>query len=436
MPKINHRINLTDRKVQSLKPAKEGQRYQVMDIEVSGFGVRVTDTGQRTFILRTRYPGGSSASRREIGKYPTISLADAREKARRWMALVKQGIDPSAEEDRLASANATKRENTFSVVVEDWFRDKVRAERKGHEVERDFRSQFFPLWKEKPITELSESDILRFIREKKREAPAQARNLLGNLKRFFAWTVDQRCYGVASSPCDQIKPTKIIGKKKKRNRILNDDELFALWRVTKRLPYPHGPVYRGLMLTALRLNEMADANKAEFNWQQMIWTIPAARMKGEDGEARDHIVPITDAIHGLFDSLPKFKSGPFLFTTNFGKSPVWISSWVKARIDARMLRTLKALARSRGNDPTVVTLPHWVNHDIRRTVRSQLSRLKVTEEAREAVLAHARPGIAGTYDCYDYLEEKREALNLWSFRLSQIVSPPQFNNVIRLHARA
>ena len=118
MPKINHRINLTDRKVQSLKPAKEGQRYQVMDIEVSGFGVRVTDTGQRTFILRTRYPGGSSASRREIGKYPTISLADAREKARRWMALVKQGIDPSAEDDRLASANATKRENTFSVVVE------------------------------------------------------------------------------------------------------------------------------------------------------------------------------------------------------------------------------------------------------------------------------------------------------------------------------
>ena len=53
-----------------------------------------------------------------------------------------------------------------------------------------------------------------------------------------------------------------------------------------------------------------------------------------------------------------------------------------------------------------------MNHDIRRTVRSRLSRLKVTEEAREAVLAHARPGIKGVYDLHDYLDEKREALEL------------------------
>jgi hypothetical protein len=89
-----------------------------------------------------------------------------------------------------------------------------------------------------------------------------------------------------------------------------------------------------------------------------------------------------------------------------------------------MLRTLKALARQRGDDPAKVELPHWVNHDIRRTVRSQLSRLKVTEEAREAVMAHARPGIKGVYDLYDYFSEKREALELWAARLRSIVDPP------------
>jgi hypothetical protein len=97
-----------------------------------------------------------------------------------------------------------------------------------------------------------------------------------------------------------------------------------------------------------------------------------------------------------------------------------------------MLRTLKALARTRGDDPASVTLPAWVNHDIRRTVRSQLSRLKVTEEAREAVLAHARPGIKGVYDLHDYLDEKREALELWSARLRSIVEPPP-HNVVVLH---
>ena len=63
------------------------------------------------------------------------------------------------------------------------------------------------------------------------------------------------------------------------------------------------------------------------------------------------------------------------------------------RIDARMLRTMRAMARLRGDDPAQVGLQAWVNHDIRRTVRTNLSRLRVSEEAREAVLAHVRPGI-------------------------------------------
>jgi hypothetical protein len=96
-----------------------------------------------------------------------------------------------------------------------------------------------------------------------------------------------------------------------------------------------------------------------------------------------------------------------------------------------MLRTLRALARRQGDDPAKVQLQHWTNHDIRRTVRSGLSRLKVTEEAREAVLAHVRPGIKGTYDLHDYFDEKREALETWAARLRSIVEP-QPANVVQL----
>jgi hypothetical protein len=59
----------------------------------------------------------------------------------------------------------------------------------------------------------------------------------------------------------------------------------------------------------------------------------------------------------------------------------------------------------------------------------------VTEEAREAVLAHARPGIKGVYDLYDYFDEKREALELWAARLRSIVAPPPPTNVVPLRAR-
>jgi hypothetical protein len=110
-----------------------------------------------------------------------------------------------------------------------------------------------------------------------------------------------------------------------------------------------------------------------------------------------------------------------------------MSSKVKARIDARMLCTLRALARQRGEDPAKVQLPDWTNHDIRRTVRSNLSRLKVSEEAREAVMAHVRHGIKGVYDLHDYLDEKHEAFELWAARLRSIVEPPP-DNVITLKA--
>jgi integrase len=191
-----------------------------------------------------------------------------------------------------------------------------------------------------------------------------------------------------------------------------------------------------LCRTALRLNEAVDASWDEFNMREKVWVIPAERMKGKDEgkkQARAHAVPLTTEILALLEKLPRFKSGKYLFSTTSGKSPTWIGTKIKERLDRRMLLTLRALARHRGDDPAKVNLQKFVNHDIRRTVRSQLSRLKVTEEAREAVLAHARPGIKGTYDLHDYLDEKREALELWAARLHSIVEPKPAN-VIALRA--
>src|SRR5262249_40648376 len=91
----------------------------------------------------------------------------------------------------------------------------------------------------------------------------------------------------------------------------------------------------------------------------------------------------------------------------------------------------RALARRRGDDPAKVTLPPWTNHDIRRSTRSNLSRLKIPEEIREAVLAHVRPGIKGSYDKHDYFDEKSEALTLWAERVRSILTSPP-DNVVAL----
>jgi integrase len=255
---------------------------------------------------------------------------------------------------------------------------------------------------------------------------------LGIAKRLFAWaknTRNRRRYGLTVSPASDLKPIEIVGEKVTGKRILGDLELFALWRASGRTPYPYGPAYQTLILTALRLNEAADASRREFDFSKRVWIIPSERMKGKNSKARPHVVPLTDDMFAIVEKLPRFNSGDYLFSTTFGASPCWMTDKVKKRIDRRMLRTLRALARKRGDDPAKVELTHWTNHDIRRTVRSGLSRLKIAEEVREAVLAHVRPGIKGTYDLYDYLDEKREALELWAARVRSIVETTPINVV-------
>jgi integrase len=433
--KPTRRINLNDRILRALPAPADGKPYDIRDTVVPGLRVRVMGGGQRSFVLLRRYPGSQNATRRAIGKYGAITLADARRKAQKWLDLLGSGIDPKEQEQRQRLAEQHNRKNTFAAVAEDFIAEKLPDERKGREVERDIRRQFMPAWGGLPITEVTDAHVLTLIKAKKRTAPAQARNLLGTAKRLFSWAVDQRCYGLVVSPCGSLKPSAIVGEKRPRSRLLSDEEMFALWRAAERMKYPHGPVYQFLMLTALRLNEVADAHWSEFDLANKLWIIPAQRMKAKESKARPHTVPLTDELMAILENLPRFNRGKFVFSTMFGEKPAWISDKIKNKIDARMLPTLRALARKRGEDARAVELTPWVNHDIRRTLRTNFSRLKVAEEAREAVMAHVRPGIKGTCDLHTYDDEKREVLELWAGRLGSIVEPPPAN-VVELQARA
>ena len=115
--------------------------------------------------------------------------------------------------------------------------------------------------------------------------------------------------------------------------------------------------------------------------------------------------------------------GEYLFSIAEGERPVWVSNKVKRRLDARMLDILRGLARERGDDPAKVSSPAWVNHDLRRTLRSRLSELRVSSDVAEAILAHIKPGIRGVYDRYEHFDEKRHALDLWATQLRSIVQP-------------
>jgi integrase len=198
------------------------------------------------------------------------------------------------------------------------------------------------------------------------------------------------------------------------------------------MKYTVGPIYRMLLLTGLRLNEAAKLSWPEVHGNVVI--VPASRMKGKNGKAREHLTPLSSAAQQVIASLPRYRGAPSLFSFSAGKHPLTINDPIKLDLDRRMLRTLKAMARRRCEDHHAVLLRHWNNHDLRRVVRSGLSALRIPHNVAEAVLAHKPPGIVGTYDVHEYQDEKCEALEAWAQRLKSIVEPVP-DNVVSLRGR-
>jgi len=429
---------LTDRLLRALPPAPSGQRVELWDTRVPGFGIRISDTkdahpsrrgkaGKIFFVLYARFSPGAAPTRRTIGIYgpDAMSLEQARSIAGEWRSMVAKGIDPAVIEAERRAAEARERaariHHSFASVATTFITDKLSTERRGHVGERILRGTFIPAWAEKPVGDITPLDVLAIINAKKKTAPKMAGAQLVLIRRFFTWAIDQQLYGLNASPCDRLKMKAVAGETRSRDRRLNDAEVFAFWRATGRMGYPVGSAYRALILTGLRLNEAA-----HLSWPEVgadVITIPASRMKGRDGKAVEHMVPITGALREVIASLPRIKNGKFLFSYKAGASPLTLAGQMKAALDKKMSRTIKAMARRRGDDPTNVDLPPWVNHDLRRTIRSGLAALGVADSVAEAILAHRPAGIVGVYNIHKYEDEKRAALELWAGHIASLANP-------------
>jgi integrase len=425
------RKTLTDRALKALKPAAPGKRYDVMDAIVPSLGARVTDKGHVTFILAARFPGKPNYTRRELGPYGELTLEAARTKARRWLEMIRAGIDPKVDEERRKLEQLRKQENSFSAVADEFVKRHVSKTRKGREVERDIRREFVARWATRPITDVTRHDVMAVIDAAvDRGSPYQAHNLLGYIRRLFNWAIARGTYGLESSPCDRLRPKDAIGKKALRTRVLKDGELRAFWRATESLGYPYGPLFRLLAVTGQRKSEVAEAQWSEFDLGGKLWTIPAARMKSDAA----HIVPLSADAIAILESLPRFKSGEYLFSTTFGKKPVNGFAKAKVRLDKAMLAELRKGADDE-KARQKIKLDPFVIHDVRRSVRTGLSALPVPDLVRELVIAHTKPGLHKVYDLHAYEQEKRHALELWAARLRSIVTPPSAN-VVQMPARA
>lgn len=418
------RAVLTDAKVRALRPG--AKRFDVWDAVLPSLIVHVTPRGAKSFMLKRKFPGYQTPTRRRIGDCHQMTVTEARAAGRQWLTWLERGIDPAhelKEQARLAEAGRLERQaTTFAVVAEDYVMRRLSKFRRGQAAAQTFRSELLPKWKDKLVSDITRRDIVQLIEgildRPQQRSGAHARKVLNHVRSFFNWAIQRDIYGVTSSPCAGIKPKDLIGPAKTRERVLDNNELAALVCVCDDIGYPYGDLVKLLVMTGCRKNEVAGARWSEFDFAAKTWTIPAARYKTDTM----HTIPLTDDMVALLNELPRFKHGDFLFSTTFGRKPVNGWSKAKARLDRLMREQLGEL-------------PQWQLHDARRTMRTRMAEMRIPDHIAEAALGHQPKGIVAVYNKARYSDELREAFETWQVKLRSIIDPPA-DNVRQLKRRA
>jgi integrase len=383
------RAVLTDKLIRGLT-AKSQPHEPIWDQTLRGFGIR---------------GGNRNPIRLQVGRYPTISLAEARERARALLRDLQDGIDPrerKAEQQRIEAARQASR---FAAVAEQFIQRHVAKARTANAIELRIRRELIVRWSDRPIAEITRADVVRMVDEIiDRGHPEAARQTFAYAKRLFRWAVARDV--LHHAPTDHLNATDLIGAKKPRQRLLTDHELQLIWRAAAQAPYPDGPYVQLLLLLGVRRSELGQAVWGEFDLDRALWTIPPARMKSDEG----FTAPLPPRAVEVLRSLPRFTSD-YVFTAR-GARPLNDFGTVKQRLD-------RTIADLNGGEP----LARWTLHDCRRTFRTGLSTLNIAPHIAELCLAHRQPGLARIYDLHRFDAEKRHALNAWAARLLAIVEP-------------
>jgi integrase len=405
---VREKVLLTDAFVHSLSPAAKGKRVVIFDAMLRGLSVRVTDTGSASFYAARRWPGSKHWSGLKLGSVGEITVEQAREKFIEWKKLHKAGLNPSLEERRTRQVTERKAGDTFASVLTKFSKAKQHL-RQTAQTEKDIRREARPLL-DRPISDIERRDIIELINAmKERGVEARAHNAFANLQRVMNWAVANDILSV--SPMSGLQPKSLIGAKNVRQRVLTDAEIVAFWSACGKLAYPYQQMFRLLLLTGQRKAEVWKARWSEFDLTAKLWVIPEERFKS----GTIHRLPIGDDAIAILQDCPRFAGGDFIFTAKNG------STYANG-IDAALSRLNRIIATEAGGP-----LPRWSLHDLRRTMRTRLSQLRIPEPVAEMCIGHAKKGLARIYDQHAYEAEMREAMTAWAGLLRSIVEPTPSN---------
>jgi integrase len=425
-------LRLTQAAANNLKPPTSGRR-EVWDAQLPGFGLRISASGLKTWQAFYRVDG--KMVREKLGSLAQIpDVRAARELARQSMTKARTGAHPVEERRRKeederhqAEAEESRKRNTVAAVI-----DRYLAERPADKSRRPMRAEYLAetartLEKDvkltalgkRPLDELSSDDIKRLVRAIAKDAPSQANHTLAYLKAMLGWAVDEGL--IEKNPASGVK---MPAQKVERERALGEEEIRPFWLACDRIGWPFGPLAQLLLLTGQRRDELAHATWSEFDLDKETWTLPGERTKN----GRGHIVHLSALAIETLAKLPRIASKKgWVFTTGLGGGDTSVSGFGRGRE-----RIAAAMTEASGEAVAPFTL-----HDLRRSTATGMAALGIAPHVVDKILNHSSGKIAGVakiYNRFEYLSERKTALEAWARHVESLIRPTP-SNVVEIAAR-
>ena len=378
------RQRLTARFVETVKPGRARREY--FDENVVGLALRVSSSGIKSWVLFYRQHG--RLRRWTIGRYPTLSLADARERARAGLRDALSGEDPAR------SKREAREATTFADLAERYLSEHAKPRKRSwREDARLLRRDVLPRWGQVAAHEIRRGDARELVHAVAlRGAPIMANRLRALLHKVYAFAIEQEI--VESNPIAYVPRP---GVERRRDRVLSDSEIRHLWRQLDNEPPAVAAAFRLRLITAQRGGEVLNMRWSDIDSTSTWWTIPAEHSKN----GLPHRVPLTEPAREIVASLrPGVPAGAeYVLTGGRGN-------------------------RQQSEAAGRLNIPNFRGHDLRRTAASVMASAGIPRLVVAKVLNHAERDVTAVYDRHSYDAEKREALETWARRLSEILAPP------------
>src|SRR5712691_3215067 len=394
-------MSFSEKTIRAIKPT--GKVFEIADGH--GFGVRVSATGRVVFQFRFRHRG--TPQRMDLGTYPMMTLAEAREAHYKARKLLDQDVNPR--KAREEAARAADRGETVEQLAEDFISRKLRRDRKSpDEAERTLRVDVIPYLGQLKARDVKRRDVVEVIEKiVDRGAPIMANHTTSIVKQMFKFGVIKGI--LESNPCDQLTRTSIGGPEKPRDIYLSYLDIWRLW---------HGLEHEGfsesiklcvkiLLATGQRRGEIMMGEWSHLDLKRKLWIIPADRSK--NGKAHViHLVPLT---LNLFLELKTFA----------GDSHYFVPSPAADDDQAMGIYAMNtALQRCRDE----LGMPKLSPHVLRHTFTTQVSGIGVAPHIVEKLLNHSLTGMLAVYNHQQYYAERESALKKWAERIEAIIAAP------------